>query len=99
MQNTLKILILSSLALVALSLPSIAEPQAPQTSTIDLPVNTVVETLEVKEAPRQPLIVQEDVDRDQQQAKTPERPRGESRTNRDQDSRRVEKPLLEVHGF
>jgi TolA-binding protein len=99
MQNTIKSLVISTVTLVALSLTAVAQPpnqdkaQAPSEQS----VTTVVESRQGQEAPAQPLVTQED--RLLRTAETPDRPRGESRTMRDQKSRAVEKPLLEVHGF
>lgn len=99
MQNTIKSLTLSALALTALTLSAIAEPQSPPTNDPEAPVNAVVETLEVRERPQQPLVVSEDVETDRHNHQTSERPRGESRTVRENQSHKSEKPLLEVHGF
>ncbi len=104
MRNTLNNLILSTLALAALTLTAVAEPASspsPSGSSrgdSNAPINTVIETLEARPAPEQPLIVQEDIDKDRAAEQT-NRPRGESRTARDKASRSLEKPLLEVHGF
>lgn len=98
--NTIKSLILSALALATLTLSATADPQTPPssaTSAPEAPVNAVVETLQVHERPQQPLVVSEDVEKAQRESS--ERPRGESRTVRDTQSRQSEKPLLEVHGF
>lgn len=96
--TTIKNLTLSILALATLTLSAVAEPQAAPPTTSEAPVNAVVETLELRERQQQPLIVQEDVEKDRESQQA-ERPRGESRTLRDTESRQSEKPLLDVHGF
>lgn len=98
MRNTLKTLILTVLALLTLNLASLAEPQ-PTPPAAEEPVNAVVETLELRETPTQPLILADDNEKKEVQSEARPRPRGESRTIREQSSQRAEKPLLEVHGF
>ena len=101
MQNIIKNLVVVTLALATLTLSAVAQPQAKEDrpSPVEKPATTViVETLQQREASQQPLVTQEDVDQESVK-ELQERPRGESRSERDKASRSFEKPLLEVHGF
>ena len=99
MKTALKTLILSTATLLALTLSAVAEPPAKEQGQIEQGATQITETLEVRQQPRQPLVVQEDVaDQELEVEKGQERPRGRSRTDQP-GAGSLEKPLLEVHGF
>lgn len=97
MKNTIQTVLMTSLTIAALSLSSWAQQNPQEPLADEQPVTTVIESLSTQPAPERPLITQQDVEKSA--AELPDRPRGESRTERDERSRKVEKPLLEVKGF